>query len=309
MLPHRLPSPLQARMEAIAGDLTRVEGMAVDFSSPTGAQALAAPGSVSWRVFKNPIALFIGGVGAVLLELAEPKVRAGVWDHTSFRTDPVMRLRRTGLAAMVTVYAARETAEAMIAGVGRRHARVRGVTEGGAAYAADDPDLLDWVQATASYGFLQGYHRFVAPLSSADRDRFYAEAAPAARLYGALNSPTNEAELEHAFAAMAPRLEPSPVIREFLDIIRGAAVLPAGMRPLQRLLVRAAVDILPVWAFDRLELSRADGLSGWQMPLVQALGRAADHLLLENAPPARACLRLGLPPDWLYRRRAGVPED
>lgn len=306
MVPHRLPSPLQTRIEAIAGHMTRVEGMAVDFASPAGAPALVAPDSVSWRVFKNPIALFIGGVGAVLLELAEPKVRAGVWDHTSFRTDPVTRLRRTGLAAMVTVYAPRETAEAMIAGVGRRHAKVRGVTEGGAAYAADDPDLLDWVQATASWGFLQGYHRFVRPLSAADRDRFYAEAAPAARLYGARNSPMSDAELSQAFAAMAPRLEPSPVIREFLDIIRRAPILPPAMRPLQRLLVRAAVDILPDWARERLELGPADGLSSWQRPVVRAMGRAADHLLLENAPPAQACVRLGLPADWLYRSQRSI---
>lgn len=306
MLPHRLPGPLQARIEAMTGDLMRADGIAVDFSSPAGAAALAAPDSVSWRVFKNPIGLFIGGVAAVLLELAEPRVRAGVWDHTSFRADPVTRLRRTGLAAMVTVYAPRETADAMIAGVGRRHAKVRGVTEGGAAYAADDPDLLDWVQATASYGFLQAYHRFVAPLSAADRDRFYAEAAPAARLYGARNSPMSDAELCQAFAAMAPRLEPSPVIREFLDIIRKAPALPPGMRMLQPLLVRAAVDILPDWARERLELGPAHGLRAWQRPMVRALGRAADHLMLENAPPAQACVRMGLPADWLYRPRAPI---
>lgn len=297
---------MQARLEAMAGALMRADGMAVDFCTPPGAPALAAPDSVSWRVFKNPIALFIGGVAAVLLELAEPKVRAGVWDHTSFRTDPVTRLKRTGLAAMVTVYAPRETAEGMIAGVSRRHAKVRGVTDGGAAYAADDPDLLDWVQATASWGFLQGYHRFVAPLSAADRDRFYAEAAPAARLYGALNSPTSEADLERAFAAMAPRLEPSPVIREFLDIIRRAPALPPGLRLLQPLLVRAAVDILPGWARERLDLGPADGLSAWRIPVVKALGRAADRLVLESAPPARACIRMGLPADWLYVARASA---
>jgi uncharacterized protein (DUF2236 family) len=291
-------------MEAMAGDLMRADGISVDFSMPVGAPALAAPDSVSWRVFKNPIALFIGGVAAVLLELAEPKVRAGVWDHTSFRTDPVTRLKRTGLAAMVTVYAPRETAEAMIAGVGRRHARVRGVTEGGAAYAADDPDLLDWVQATASYGFLHGYHRFVEPLPAADRDRFYAEAAPAARLYGALNSPTNETELEQAFATMTPRLEPSPVIREFLHIIRRAPALPSAMRLLQPMLVRAAVDILPGWARERLELGAADGLAAWERPIVRAVGRAADRFVLETAPPAQACIRMGLPADWLYRPRA-----
>jgi len=298
----RLPGPLHARIEAMAGALMRADGMIVDFSAPTGAPALAAPGSVSWRIFKNPVALFIGGVSAVLLELAEPRVRSGVWDHTSFRTDPVTRLRRTGLAAMVTVYAPRETAEAMIAGVNRRHAAVGGTADDGAAYRADDPDLLDWVQATASYGFLQGYHRFVAPLSTADRDRFYAEAEPAARLYGALNSPKSEAELGRAFDAMAPKLEASPVIREFLEIIRRAPALPAGLRMSQPLLVRAAVDVLPGWARARLDLAD-QGLAPWERPLVRTMGRIADRLALESLPPAQACVRMGLPADWLYRSR------
>src|SRR5215204_5602813 len=50
----------------------------------------------SWRVFKNPLSLFIGGLTAVIMELAEPRVRSGVWEHTSFRQNPVQRLRRTG---------------------------------------------------------------------------------------------------------------------------------------------------------------------------------------------------------------------
>jgi uncharacterized protein (DUF2236 family) len=44
-----------------------------------------APDSVSWSVFKNPVSLFIGGVTAVIMELADPRVRTGVWEHTSFR--------------------------------------------------------------------------------------------------------------------------------------------------------------------------------------------------------------------------------
>jgi uncharacterized protein (DUF2236 family) len=52
---------------------------------PAGEPALAAPDSVSWRVFKNPVSLFVGGVTAVILELAEPRVRTGVWEHSSFR--------------------------------------------------------------------------------------------------------------------------------------------------------------------------------------------------------------------------------
>jgi len=95
-------------------------------------------------------ALFIGGVAAVIMELAEPRVRTGVWEHTTFRVDPTRRLRRTGLAAMVTIYGARGKAEAMIARVRRMHDRIAGSTPAGKAYRANDPELLNWVQATAA---------------------------------------------------------------------------------------------------------------------------------------------------------------
>ena len=48
-----------------------------DFLQPPGEAALLAADSVSWRVFANPVALLVGGVAAVLLELAEPRVRSG----------------------------------------------------------------------------------------------------------------------------------------------------------------------------------------------------------------------------------------
>lgn len=271
-----------------------------DFSVPAGEPALAAPDSVSWRVFKNPIALFIGGITAVLLELAEPRVRSGVWDHTSFRTDPLPRMKRTGLAAMVTVYGARSKAEAMIAGVGRLHGRVAGTTPDGTAYRADDPELLDWVQATASYGFMQGYHRFVRPLSQDERDQFYAEAAPSARLYGAVGAPTSEAALEAQFQAMRPKLEPSAIVLEFLDIIARTKAAPFGLGWMQAMLVRAAVSTLPDWTQTLLGLE-GRGLRKGEAAVIRTLGRIADRIAISAAPPAQASVRMGRPADFLYR--------
>src|SRR5580698_7217942 len=104
----RLPQLLESRLEALSAALLQPdEGRRIDFTQPAGEAALAAADSVSWRIFKNPIALLIGGIAAVILELAEPAVRTGVWEHSSFRKDPMGRLRRTGSAAMVTVYSAR----------------------------------------------------------------------------------------------------------------------------------------------------------------------------------------------------------
>jgi uncharacterized protein (DUF2236 family) len=114
-----LPWPLQNSLE-IAARLLLLTGdhSSVEFLRPAGEAALVSAASVSWRVFKNPVSMFVGGVTAVIIELAEPRVRAGVWEHTTFRADP-LRLRRTGLAAMVTVYGARSVAETMVARVRR----------------------------------------------------------------------------------------------------------------------------------------------------------------------------------------------
>jgi uncharacterized protein (DUF2236 family) len=100
-----LPLPFQDLLEAAARALMDPDDWGeINFLQPTGEAALMSPDSMSWRVFKNPLSLFIGGVSAVILQLSEPRVRTGVWEHTGFRINPVGRLRRTGLAAMVTVY-------------------------------------------------------------------------------------------------------------------------------------------------------------------------------------------------------------
>jgi uncharacterized protein (DUF2236 family) len=270
-------------------------GLEVDFTRPAGEPALAPADGVAWQVFQNPVALFVGGVTAVILELAEPRVRSGVWDHTSFRSDPLARMERTGLAAMVTVYAARSTAEKMIEGVSRLHARVQGVTPDGVAYRADDPELLDWVQATASFGFLEAYCAFVRPLAPAQRDRFYAEGVEAARLYGAVGAPDSQAALERQFAAMRAKLERSAIVFEFLDIVHRTPIFPGPLRPLQGLLIRAAVEITPGWAREILGLDARYGLRRFEASAVRALGRLSDRVVLPSSPPAEARRRLGLP--------------
>lgn len=291
---------LRAHLEAAARELMTPDGSSVDFTVPAGEPALVPPDSVSWQIFKNPVTLFVGGVAAVILELAEPRVRAGVWEHSSFRHDPVGRLQRTGLAAMVTVYGARSVAEAMIAGINRRHAAVHGRTESGEPYRADDPELLTWVQATAAFGFLEAYAAYVRPVGAADRDAYYAEGLTAARLYGAVSAPSTEAELRSLFAAMRPRLAPSETLTEFLRLMRAAPLLPPALRGAQRLLVRAAVEIVPAWAREPLGL-RQDGLRPWERPLMRVAGAAADRIMLKSSPVVQSCRRLGLPDDYLFR--------
>ncbi len=270
----------------------------VDFAAPTGAPALFTPDSVSWRVMKNPIALVVGGIAAVILELAEPRVRTGIWEHTSFRRDPVTRMRRTGYAAWVTIYAPQDAARSMIAGVARAHERVKGYTPNGVPYRANDPALLTWVHATAAYGFAEAYTRYVQALSLDELNRFYAEGATAAALYGA-EAPLSVADLNALFAAMAPKLEPSDIVFEFFSIVRSAPLLP--VKALQRLMVRGAVSMTPDWARETLGLGREHGLRRGEHTLLRAMGATAERFVIEDAPPAQSCTRLGLPANCLYR--------
>jgi len=287
---HVASRPLQDRLARLVYPPGTQPG---DFLQPPGEPALLDAGSVSWRVFANPVALLVGGVAAVLLELAEPRVRSGVWEHTTFRTAPLPRLQRTGYAAMLTVFGARSRTEAMIRGINAGHARIAGRTPAGVPYRADDVALLTWVHATATFGFLQGYLLCVRPLDAALRDAFYAENQASAHLYGVASPPGSERDLDALFDRMRPLLEPSDIVREFLAIMHAMPLLPRPLRPLQGLLLRAAVQALPPDIRERLGLADARWrLARWQWALVRLLGRAADHLSLPTLPAQLARRRL-----------------
>ena len=275
---------------------------AFDFATPIGEPALCAPDSVSWRIFKNPIALAAGGVCAVLLELADPRIRDGLWQHTTFPTDPLGRLQRTGLAAMATIYGARSRSSELIAHIGKMHAKVRGTTEDGVPYRALDRELLDWVQATATYGFTMAYARFCAPLSAAEIDAAFAEARAPGRLYGALGAPADLAAFEAIKDRLKPGFKPSPIVLEFLAIMDRVQALPLPLRPLQRAAVRGGVAILPPDVRAILGLGRAWDLSLRAAATLRLAGAAAERVVIPGSPAAQAARRLGLPTNTAWRR-------
>jgi uncharacterized protein (DUF2236 family) len=49
------------------------------------------------------------------------------------------------------------------------------------------------------------------------------------------------------FNEMAKKLERSDILFEFLSIMRSAPILPLPLRPVQPLLIRAAIDLTPHW--------------------------------------------------------------
>jgi uncharacterized protein (DUF2236 family) len=263
----------------------------LDYGSPKGDPGMFGPDSMAWRIHANPIALAIGGVAAVILELAEARVRTGVWEHSIFKTDPLTRMRRTGEATLITTYGPTAAAEARIAMVTRMHQRVAGVTPDGQAFTALDPELMTWVHVTASWGFLNAYDRYVRPLSLAEQDRYYAEGAKLGRAFGAADAPSSVAEVSQCFERMAPRLEPHAIIGEFLGIVAATSPLGLAGRMVQPLVVQAAIDLLPPEIRDRLNLPESPLALGVARPTLRLLAKAAARAAMPEV--AQAYERVG----------------
>src|SRR6266567_4291650 len=139
---------------------------------------LFAEDSITRRVNRENI-LLLGGGRALLMQLAHPKVAAGVDEHSDFRSHPIRRLRRTIRMTMAIVFGDRDTALAAARAVNQTHGRVRGHE-----YRALDPDLLLWVHATLVDSALVTYDTFVRALSPRERDEFFQESKLLGELLG-----------------------------------------------------------------------------------------------------------------------------
>ena len=267
------------------------KGMNFDFSEPKGSSALAPEHGILWQVFSNPISLYIGGIAAVLLELTEPSVGSGVWDHSNFKTDTFGRLQRTGYAAMVTVYAPKDIAEKMIAHVVKMHAQVKGTNFIGQSYYANDPRLLTWVQSTALFGFTEAYSKFVKPLSTLQKDSAFIEGQTSAKLYGAQNLPKSWNEWEQLYENTQPNLKDSQILAEFIEIMQHAEILPRPFKWLQTLMVKAAIDISPesiksMPSLSDLKLTQIERL------FLKFLAKLTHWFPLPQLPPSQAKKRM-----------------
>ena len=65
------------RLRTLPG-LDGLNSSRTNYAAPRGDPGLFGPDSVAWRVHANPVALAVGGIAAVILELAEPRVRSGI---------------------------------------------------------------------------------------------------------------------------------------------------------------------------------------------------------------------------------------
>ena len=205
-------------------------------------------------VHADVVAMMVGGITALLLQMLHPHALQGVLDHSDFRADMHGRLRRTARFIAVTTYGHRDAAEREIERVNRIHSHVNGALPDGTPYSATDPQTLAWVHLAEAWSFLAAHLRYVRPdMSPADQDRYFAQFAIIARKLHAAPVPDTRAEASDLLLEMRPHLEGTPEAREVARYIlapRGTG--PAGI--VQPFLNAAAVDLLPPFARTMLGL-------------------------------------------------------
>lgn len=263
-------------------------------------EGLYPEGSITRRVNRENV-LLLGGGRALLMQLAHPKVAAGVDEHSDFRSHPVRRLRRTVHMTMAIVFGDRETALAAARVVNQTHGRVRG-----REYRALDPDLLLWVHTTLVDSAIVTYESFVKPLTARERDDFYQESKLLGELLGIPRDrfPGTHDDLRDYVSSMITsgaleidgrasglaalvlrpklRLLPGPAMFPFEIVTAG--LLPASLREqyglawgaTQRRLFRLLVIALPRMVAVTPPVLRVWPLPGHNVTLAPSLSLSAD---------------------------------
>ena len=253
------PTPLSERLRLKL--VERVRGVFNDVESgqqpvPTSDEALFPKDSPIRMVHADIVAMMVGGVRGLLLQMLHPHALQGVLDHSNFRTDMHGRLRRTARFIAVTTFGHREDAMAAVGRVNRIHAKVGGTLPDGTAYSATDPRTLAWVHVAEATSFLAAYLRHVRPdMPGSEQDEYYRQFAVIARALSADPVPIDRREAEAIFRDLRTDLTASPAAREIAQLV--LTQKPPGSPPaVQALLGAEAVALLPPFARSMLALER-----------------------------------------------------
>jgi uncharacterized protein (DUF2236 family) len=209
------------------------------------------------RTVHGDASMFIGGLGALLLQSLHPLAMAAVAGHSGYRGDPWGRLQRTSTFLAVTTYGTAEDAQRAVDHVRGIHDRIRGRTTDGRPYHAADPHLLAWVHAAETFSFLRAHERYGArPLDPAGYDAYVADTARVAEALGVIAPPRDRRELSERLTAYRPELHATREARAAARFLLLRPPLPLAVRPFYGGLAANAVALLPSWARDMLWLPR-----------------------------------------------------
>ncbi|MRX44890.1 oxygenase MpaB family protein [Agromyces kandeliae] len=194
--------------------------------------------------------LMAGGAAAILLQLADPRVAAGVARHSRFRDRPLDRLVGTHAYLTALVFGDERDIRHVARIVDARHSRVRGdgAHPDGPAYDARDPDAQRWVAATLLAVALDLEERLTGSrLDEATADALVRGYAPiAARLQGGpAGWPGTRAEFEAWWDIRLAGLRVDDDARAVARDLLAGTGLPTALLPLMAPVRLITAALLP----------------------------------------------------------------
>lgn len=278
------------RLRAVTGAQAALD----DFEGPPGDPGLFGPDAMAWRVHAHFTAMMVGGLSSLVVQALHPRALAAVWDHSDFRTRLKARLGRTAFFVAATTYGSRAMALQSIERVNAIHARAVGTDLQGRPYAANEPELIRWVHLVEVTSFLAAYqHLACTPLRSAQCDRYIAEMTEVGHRLGAEDLPRTWGASHEALRAYDDQLVFDARTRETVHCIETYPTEPPD-RPFMALVMRAAFDLMPDWALQRMGRHRASGV---QMQCtrraLQWAGQPVEWMLAQRGVAAVARRRMG----------------
>ena len=251
-----------------------------------GDVGLVPEGSIVREVAAKRVVV-LGGLPAVLLQVAHPMIAQGVSDYSRFQDDPLARLIATLDATLVMTFGDTDQVAQKVHRVRRRHqavhgelAEMHGEWGQGESYSALDADLCLWVYATGVEVALDTYGAFCAPLSQPARARYYEDGKPLADVMGVTRRvlPATYREFRSYYRDMLGRLVVGRMARDIAAAIFAAKLGPVPVSPLGPLIAAA---LMPD---DRTR--EAYGLKwGWREQAIWHAFRIATRAAVRMAPP------------------------
>ena len=248
------------------------------------------PGSLTWRINGEGV-LLLGGGRALILQVAHPKVAAGVAEFSDYRSDPWGRLYRTLELTLAIAFGEPEKSLAASQRLRRVHGRVAGTDDRGEPYRALDPGLLLWVHATLIDTSLTLYERYVADMTADERRLYYEEMKTLGEAYAIPRDsmPVDYAAFRRYWDEMlADGLRVTETTRDVADAVLHPDV-PRMAWPATELLRLITVGTLPAGLRDELGVSWGPGRERLLASSQTAIRRLVPLLpaLLHRFPGAR----------------------
>jgi len=171
-----------------AADLERLLDKVTSSAGEGG--SLFPSDSVSWKVNREA-GLFLAAGYATLLQLAHPWVASAIAEHSKTLHDPIGRFHQTFRVMFTLAFGSVEQASTTARHMHRKHQDIRGTMPhavgefaAGSGYEANTINALLWVYATLIDTSVRAYNLILPPLTSEEREQYYAESRMSASFFG-----------------------------------------------------------------------------------------------------------------------------